>query len=41
MDAEFLVGSFSILIQRYELTAEQIDLVKNMLGKNALKFNPE
>jgi hypothetical protein len=36
-----MVSSFSIILKRYELNEEEIDIIKNMIGKNSSKMNVE
>lgn len=36
-----MVDTFSILLNKFELTIEEIDIIKNLLGRNASKFKVE
>lgn len=40
-DVKYMVESFKILLNKFELNLEEIDIIKNMLGRNSSKLNVE
>ncbi len=41
IDVKYIVGTFIILLNRYEMSNEEIDIFKNMLGKMSLRIKIE
>lgn len=41
IDVKYIVDSFMIIVSKYDLNSEEIDIIKNMLGKMAIKFTVE